>query len=166
MSLSQIFGDFYFPGSVTFASLVVPANAVTNTSIVAAAGLSASKLEHQYEKTLALSVHATSVAVIREGIHRVKGATATLIQFGVYASVAATSSGSATIDLLKNGTTILSATITLDAGTAAYTLKEPSGFTSTALVTTDCLEVNVSAVSGSVVAKGVCAYLVIREDAQ
>lgn len=168
MSLSTIDGDLLVLGTLTASSQSVPASAVGDTQVQAAANVAASKLEHQHEKTAVLCDHATSAAAKRQQLHRVYGATGTILQFGVAASVICTSDATVTVDLKKNGSTILSATISLDSGTAALILKQPSGFTSTALVVGDVLEAEITAVSAGsgAVAKGVSCHLTLREKAQ
>lgn len=164
-SLVQIPSDVNITGTLTPRSINLPSGCVVDDDVSASADISASKLEHQYQRVSVLCDHATSAAAKRQQIHRVYGATGTILEFGVAASVAATSTGAAVINLYKNGSTILSATITLDSATAAFTLKEPSGFTSTALVAGDVLEAAIDSVSGSAVPKGVSCHLALREDA-
>lgn len=165
MALSTIESDVYVNGSLYAKTFTMPSGVVVNDSVSATAAIAASKLQHQHQITTPLTDHATDAAVVRKVLHRVKGATATLVEFGVGATVAAGSATTVTVDLLKNGSSILSATISLDIATSAFTLKTPSGYTSTALVAGDVLEVNVSAVTGANEPKGLFTALTIREDA-
>jgi hypothetical protein len=163
--LTILDGDVNVLGTLSPRTFTLPINSVTDTSVVAGAALSASKLQHQHQKVAVLCDHATNAAVKRVQIHKVYGTTGTILQFGVVASVAAGAATTITVDLKKNGSSILSATITLDNGTAAYALKQPAGFTSTSLVVTDILEADITAVSGANLPKGVSCHLVLREDA-
>lgn len=164
MAQSVVEGDLLVRGALVAQSLPIPANAVTDASIQAGAGVQYTKVQQQRSKVLALSDHTVDAAVTRKVIHRVRGATGTLLKFGVGATQAAGASSSATVDLKKNGSTVLTATITLDNTTSGYTLKEAAGFTSAALVTGDVLEVDVTAVSGANKPKGLFAFLETKED--
>jgi hypothetical protein len=145
--------------------LTIPSGSVTDDAVKAAAGVQASKLQQRPPRKVNLSDHATAVAASRRQIHYVYGATASILAFGVVASVAAGSASSATVDLKKNGTTILTGTITLDNGTAAFVLKQ-GVLASADLVQGDVLEADVTAVAGANVPKGVTAYLWLNEDPQ
>ena len=168
MALSTHDGDLYVTGSLVANAMNLPASAVGDTQVQTAANLSASKLEHQHQPTAVLCDNATSAAAKRVVLHRVYGATATLVKFGVLATVAATGDSTITVALKKNGSAILTASITLDSGTAANALKEPGGYTSTALVTGDVLEAEITAVSAGTgtLPKGVACVAVVREKAQ
>jgi hypothetical protein len=109
-----------------------------------------------------------SAANDQQVMHVVNGATGVIQSFGAGNVVAATSTGAITVDLLKNGTTILTATYTLNSTSTAYTLVAPAGFTSTAVVVGDVLEIKLSGTTAGGGAKpiGVFARLVIREDPQ
>lgn len=159
--MNRFEGDTYFAGNVTAQSMTLPASAVTDTAVQAAAGVAYSKLDLSPRVALCLCDHATAVAVTRQQVYRVYGATASLLAFGLVNTVAATSDATATVTLLKNGSTILTGSITLDSSVTAYTFKQPGGYTSTSLVAGDVLEVSVSAVSAGAGAlpKGVTAYL-------
>jgi hypothetical protein len=164
-ALSTMFGDFFFPGSVVFTNMIVPQGVISDESIVADAGISATKLEQQPAKHVVLSNHATGATAMRVPLHFVRGVEGTLVRFGVSASVAAASGGSATIDLKKNGTSILSATFNIDDGDAAYDLVEPAGYTDLTLSADDQLDVEVTAVAGTA-PKGLAAWLWVQEKAQ
>ena len=134
-----------------------------NAAVQAAAGINASKLEHQYQPVVsqALGVDAASEARV---IHVVKGATADVVAFRAGAVTPAGATTTVTVDLKKNGTTILSGVITLDNSQAAYELESAAGFTSTDLVTGDVLTVHF-ALTGSNEPQGCFAQLIVREDA-
>jgi hypothetical protein len=166
MALTVIESDVYVNGSLVARTFTAPTSSVSNNSIEASAGVEASKLQHQHQITHKLTSHNTDAGVTREVLHRVKGATGTIIEFGVGATQAAGASSSVVVQLRKNGTTILSTAITLDSTTAAFTLDTASTYTSTALVAQDVLEVDVQTVSGAALPKGLFACLTIREDAQ
>lgn len=166
MATSIIDSDVTVLGSLTARTFSLPASSVANSSVQAAAGIAASKLEHQYNKCVWLCNHATDAAAARVQIHRVYGTVGSIVQFGVVVTVAATSTGQAVVNLRKNGSSILTATITVDNTVAVNTLKQPAGYTSVALAVGDVLEVSIDSVSGSTLPKGLACHLVIREDAQ
>jgi hypothetical protein len=149
-------------GLVVTTSAILPANCITNTNIPAAAGVEASKLQHQYEPCYSQSGNAAAATVV---LHIVKGATATVQAVRAVSVAAATGDSTATIDVKKNGTTIISAPIVLDSGNTAYvleagTLTVPAGVAGdvyTAVIT-------ISAGSGTL-PTGLSVQLVIREDA-
>lgn len=160
-------GDVYVNGNLAGKTQTLPANSVGNAQVASLAGIAASKLQHQYDPVYRQESTAAA-AVGRQVLHVVYGATAQILAFRVGAVAAATGNATATIDLKKNGASILTATITLDSTTAAYVLKTPAGFTSTALVAGDVLEAHVTAVNAGtgVLAAGLFAQLLLAEDAQ
>lgn len=163
---SSIDGDVYIAGALTARRFNPPAGSITDASVLAGAGVAATKLEHQYAITLPLVNHATVVAAERRLLHYVTGTTGDVVTFGVLATVAAVGDSTATFDLYKNGSSILTGTFNLDSGDAAGALVTGT-VSSAGLVVTDRLEVvaTVSAGTGTL-PKGVAAYLLLREDAQ
>jgi hypothetical protein len=168
MALDSLYGDRCFFGSITFAGpLNLGSGTIGDPAVAAGANVAASKLEHQYEPVYRQE-SGTTAATGRQVLHVVKGATGTIMDFRVGAVTAAIGGATATFDLKKNGSTILTGTIGLDSSTAAFALKTPAGYTSTALVAGDVLEVHVTAVAagGGTLAVGLFAQLVLREKAQ
>jgi hypothetical protein len=162
--LSTHAGDFMVTGRLIAGSFTPPSDSVSDASVVAAAGVQASKLEHQYEPVFSQEGGTNAAAEVRV-VHVVKGATADLVSFHAGSVVAATSTGTCTVDLKKNGTTCLSAPITLDSSNTAYTVEAGTLSVLTAAAG-DVLTVTVAGVSGTNLPQGVFARLVIREDAQ
>ena len=163
---SSIDGDVYIAGALTARRFNPPAGSITNASVIAGAGLAASKVEGNHVVTAALSNHATVIAAGRQYLHYVSGTTGDIITFGVLASVAAVGDSTATFDLYKNGSSILTGTFNLDSGDAAGTLVTGT-VSSAGLVATDKLEVVVTVSAGTgTLPKGVAAYLKVWEDPQ
>lgn len=158
-------GDVFVAGQFFAQYMSIPANAIGNSQVVAGAGIEATKLEQQVAKSVNFSNHATNVAVARLPLHRVYGVNGSIVSFGVTATVPAGAGGTATVDLKKNGVTVLSGTFQLNDTHAAYQLVTPAGFTSTALLQGDHLDAEITAVAGTV-PKGVTAWLVVREKPQ
>jgi len=109
-------GDLHITGTLSTATLSIPALTVNNAAVAAAAAIAYTKVVHKHNKTYA---QAGSSADETKVIHVVHGATCTLLNFEV-GVVTAFVGDSCTIDLKKNGTTVLSAAVTLDEGDAAY----------------------------------------------
>ncbi len=163
MATSTISGDVVIRGNLHPTSFTPPALCIGDDAVENAAGIAADKLEHQHVKTMWLSDHATDFAATRRVLHCVYGATADLIEFSAGSTVLAGATTTVTLDLLKNGTTVLTTTVTLDSTNTAYILEDAVILTATA-VTGDVLEVNAT-ITGTNEPKGVFCRLVIREDA-
>jgi hypothetical protein len=165
MSQSYVGTDLHVAGTLTAQSITLPALAVNNAAVaVGSAGnyLSASKLEHRHMPCYSQEA-ATDAAADNKVVHVCRGA-GTLTRFAAGSVVAATGTGTATVDLRKNGTTVLSAPVVLDSANAAYTPETTVSFTSTALAAGDVLSIVVSAVSGTAKAKGLYAQVELSEE--
>lgn len=160
--MHRIEGDIHFTGTVTAGSLIPSSGTVTNAAVSGSAGIVATKLQQQRVVTYSQE-STTDAAVERKVIHVVNGATGTVVSFKAGSVTAAVSSGNAVVDLLKNGTTILSSPITLDNVNTTYVLESASGFASTSLVVGDVLEFKITSVA-STKPKGVFCQLVLTED--
>lgn len=164
MSVVQtVDGDVVIRGSLTATGAVnLPAGSVANAAIASVADIDASKMEHQYELTLSGALGAAAATEARV-IHVVYGATGAILAFRAGAVVAAGTSTTLSIDLKKNGTTVLSAPISLSNAQAAYQLA--SGTVAVpGLVSGDVLTAHAT-LSGSNAAQGWFCQVVLREDA-
>lgn len=158
--MNKIEGDTYITGTLTAGAMNVPASSVGNTEVEAQANISASKLEHQHNLNVALFDHATSVVAKRQAIFRAES-NCTIDEVGAYVTVAAGASTTVTIDILKNGTTVLTSTISITNAQTAY--QEVAGtVSSSSLVAGDKLEANVT-ITGANAPKGLNVFAVIRE---
>lgn len=164
MATSYIEGDVFVRGTFGAKTFRAPSASVGNAAIESNAGVEASKLQHQYERVFSQE-RATDAAVEGKVVHVVAGATGTVLSVSVGSVVAAGASSSATVDVLKNGTTILTGTVVVDNGNTAY-VGEAGTVSVSALVAGDVIEARVTAVSGANKPKGVFVSVVIREDAQ
>jgi len=161
---SQLKGDIHVEGSLTATTLGIPSGTVVNDDVAAAAAIAASKLQHQYEKVYSQE-SATSAADEARVAHVVQGATGTIEGFEAGSVVAAVGDDTCDVDLLKNGTTVLNAAITLDSTNVAYTVEAGTVGTS-AVVDGDVLEIKIDATHNTgTLAKGIFACVKIREDA-
>jgi hypothetical protein len=156
--------DCFVNGRLSARTFTAPDGSITDNAVQSLANISASKLEHQHEPPVVLSNHATAVVVQRVPVYKCRGVTAVVHRFAISASVPPTGGGSVTVDLLKNGVSILSAPVVLDDTVAAY-VDVVAIITSSDLVQGDQLDVSVTAVAATA-PKGVAAWLMIRGKAQ
>lgn len=160
--MNRIEGDTYVAGTLTAQSLQPSAGSVVNATVSVSAAIVATKLQQQ--RVVVYSQDSTTDATVeRKVIHIVNGATATLVSFKAGSTAIASGGGNAVVDLLKNGSSILSSAITLDNTNTARVLEEASGYSSTSLVAGDVLEFKLTS-AASTKPTGVFCQLVITED--
>ncbi len=162
MATSTIVGSLHVTDTITAGGGVqVGSNSVTDSSVAAGAGIAASKLEHQYvitEKQVGSAADETRIMHIAQGDGDIVGVKAACIGVAV-------GSATCTVDVKKNGTTILTGVITLNS--SSVTLVAQSG----TLATTTYGDGDVFTVvfdgttSGGTLPTGVAATLILREDA-
>lgn len=150
--------------SATFTDITLPNSSVSNGQIVAGAGIEAEKLEHQHSITG--NQPNTAATTETRVIHNVFGATGDTLAFEAGSIVACVGGATVTLDVLKNGTTILTAPITLDNANTAR-VAEAGSISVASLVDGDVLEVVIVAtVGGGTLATGLFYNLRLNEDAQ
>jgi len=137
--------DLYVAGNITSQTLTVPSGTITNAMVSASAAIDSTKLVHRYKNTVQVQDSTANAAVGRLLIHRAKAA-GTLIAFDVGSVTAATGDSTTTVDLKKNGSTVLTGTIQLDSGNTAF-VTEAGTFTATPYVAGDVFEFHITAVS-------------------
>lgn len=150
--------------SATFTTITLPGSTVGNSQILAGAGIEAEKLEHHHSITenQPNSAATTETRVI----HSVYGATGDVLAFEAGSIVAATGNATVTLDLKKNGTTILTGVVTLDSGNTAY-IVEAGSIDTAPVVDGDVLEVVIVATIGTgALPTGLFYNLRLNEDAQ
>ena len=160
---SIIDGDLTVRGTLRTNSFAPPANSIGNTEFDATDPLDATKQQHQYVLKYAQDDGAV-VATKTSPIHTAHAA-GTLV--ALVASLKTPCVGAATVvvDLLKNGTTVLSGTITLDSGESAYATVDAT-FASTAYAAGDNFDVRVTATAGGgTIGQRLGVFLTVREDA-
>lgn len=162
-------GDAVITGTLTVGSIVPGAGDISNSHIAAAAAIDRSKLIHEHRPPYAQPD--ANVVAERMVIHTVRGpSNAVVKEFGALLATqipdtAPGSSGrTATIDLLKNGSSILTATIQLDSTNTLRTIELGTLTAGATLAQGDVLEVNVT-IGGSVGTnpKGLFVSTVIEE---
>ena len=163
MAKSTIDGDMLVRGSLLCDGIVLPAASITNTNIAAFAAIAATKLQHQHQPCGAQPN--TAAADETRVLHVVHGTSGSVVDFEAGSIGVAVGDAITTIDLKKNGTTILSAPITLDSGNVARTV-EAAVISGGTLVAGDVLEVVIDATIGTgTLPTGVFWMAKIREDA-
>lgn len=166
MSQMLIPNDVYVSGNLAAKTATLPTGCVLDASVAGAAGIQASKLVHQHWQHYRQSsnVNASSDQAL---IHYVYGATASIVQLVAGAVVLLTGNDTVTVDLWKNGSTILTSVISLSATDTVRVGKTPAGYTSTSLVSGDFLEIKITATHNTgTLPQGVFARLIITETAQ
>ena len=156
-------GGLHVDGNLTMKTIGLPAGGVVNTHVSENAGLDATKLKHQYEITQAQG-SGDNVAAETQVRHLVYGTTGEVIAFEGGSIVAGLGTYEVTIDLLKNGTTVLTTPVVLTTNETAMEVVS-SVIGTTPLVANDVLEVDIS-ITGTTgtAAQGVFSRLVVRED--
>lgn len=139
-----------------------PAASIIDADVSAAAAIAASKC--QRDITLVISQTGTVVTVTHL-VHFCKGATGTIKRVTVSNVTACAGASTVTVDVEKNGVSILSAAQTLNSGTAAYSENIPT-ITTSDLADGDYLEVVITAnQSGTdALATGVMCQVELDED--
>jgi len=139
-----------------------PAGSIENVDISTSAAIAQSKCQRGPVLTVRQTGNAADETIIA---FFCKGATATLKTFTVSNLTANAGSSAVTVDLKKNGTTVLSAVITLNSGKAAFSETE-GVITVTGLVDGDYLTVVIDATQSGTdaLATGVFAQIEFDED--
>lgn len=164
MALSEHRGDLYVSGVLSAGTFNLSSGSVTDAAVLSNAGIDADKLEHRHRITYSQESGTTS-ATEDKIIHVVHGTAGTVNAFEAGSVTLCTGAGTITVDLHKNGSTILSAPITLDTGNTVY-VTESGTISSASLSDGDVLEVVVVATAGGgSVGNGVFASVEIDEDA-
>jgi len=137
--------DLYFAGHVSFKSVTLPDGSVSNAQIAPSAAIATSKQRHKHRKGRGQNGTASAETV---GAHVCAGATATVVAFKAGSITACTGDATITVDLRKNGSSILAAAIVLDSSNTAR-VAEAASIASPSLVAGDWLEVVVTVNAGT-----------------
>ena len=162
--MMKIEDTVYYGAAATFGGPVnLPSACVGNDQIKTGEAVQAEKLEHQHRAGYSQE-SATTAADESRVFHVVKGATGTLQAFSAGCVVANVGDSTITVDLLKNGVTVLTAPISLSVAEAAYEVAA-GVLSGTSVVVGDVLEVVIDATVGTgTLGKGVFASLDLHED--
>ena len=151
-----------FTALVRFLSIVLPDGCVANAQVASGAAIDADKLRHRFRGLF--SQTGTAVAAT-QAMHVAAGTSGTIkaVKFG--SIVANIGAATVTIDVKKNGTTILSASIVLDNANTARVV-EAGTLSVTTVAAGDLIEAAVTvAAGGGTLATGLYGYVEIDEDA-
>lgn len=164
MALTRIESDAHVAGNLSANTMTYPAGSISNVDVASGASIATTKLQHRHSKTYAQE-SATNAADESRVLFTTYGATGTIISFKAGAVVAATGNATCSVDLKKNGTSVLSAALSLTSSQTAYA--ELTATISTAsIVAGDNLEVTIDGTVGTgALAKGVYCTLVVDETA-
>ena len=151
-------------GTVTFrGGCVLPPSVVGNDQVSAVSPIGAAKVEHQYMPILA-QPHGTAAVADRRVVHVARSA-GTVEQFRAGPVVPATGDSTVTVDLRKNGTTVLSSGVLIESSTAAYAVLS-GAIASASYVAGDVLEVVIAVSAGTgTLPQGVWGQATLREAA-
>lgn len=142
-------------------------NAMVATPSSPGSAIDTPKQRHRTIITLPFNATSTATAAAVQFLaHYVYGTAGTIVAFGVGSVTIAVGAAAVVCDLLKNGSTVLSATITLDSANTARVIEAAPGFTSTTLAAGDVLEPKItSAVAGGgTLPTGTFFRLIVDED--
>lgn len=128
-------------GPIRCTTFYPPSQCIPDSAIQSGANVDASKLEHTHRKTY---FKAGTAATETVPIHLVNGATASNLYVRAGSIAIAVGSATVEIDVKKNGTSVLSATTTLNSSNTARTAVELNVTTFTA-VANDLYELVITA---------------------
>lgn len=159
--ISTIEGALRVRGQLFADSMSLPANSVGDLEVNPSSPITADKLEHQYLPGWA-QPNTTATAETR-AIHVARG-PGTIEGFRAGSIAKNVGDSTVTVDLRKNGTTVLSAVITLDSGNTNRVVEAGALSGSPTVVAGDVLEVVIAISAGTgTLATGVFCQAVVRE---
>lgn len=154
--------DLYVNGTLRAKTFVPSDGAISNQHIAAAAAIAASKLVHQHRATY--SQPNTTATTETRTIHCVRGATGTIKEIAVGSIVANVGAATVTVDLRKNGTTVLTGVVTLN-NTHTARQNVTGTLAGAGVVAGDDLDIVITATAGGgTLATGVFVAVTIDED--
>lgn len=171
MALDVINNDLHVNGNFSCKSFDPPDGTVTDAHISASAGISATKLEHQFDLDYS-QVPGTAVVAETRDVRLVHGAEGTVVSFraAITGAIATGADRTVTVDLQKGSAgsafaTILTATMSFNNTDALRTAKS-AAIQTTSLAAGDILRVVVT-VAGAAgnQAQGLIVSVTVREDA-
>lgn len=164
MAQARIEQDLHVAGALTCRSFTAPAGSIDDSAIKAGAKVQASKLQHQHRLTYA-QPNTTAVAETK-AVYVCYGATGTIKDVRAGSIVACSGNATITVDVKKNGTSIMQSPIVLDSTNQARVAEAGTVATST-LAAGDLLEVVVTVNAGTgTLGTGLFVSITVEEDAQ
>jgi hypothetical protein len=158
---SKVDGDLVVTGNISARTFTPPTGSVLNASVSPTAAIAATKI--QKPRLTRLNQNGTATAETR-AVYECRGVTATIQGMRVGSIGPCVGGATITVDLKKNGTTVLSGVVTLNNANTARVAVD-AAVTSTALVVGDWLEVVVTATAGGgTIGTGLFVQVEIFED--
>ena len=143
---TQFQDDIQFAGTATFVGKVAfPNQTIGDAQINPSNPITAPKMEHRFQPKLA-QPFGVAAAAERRAVHRAKS-PGTLTALWVGLTVANAGAATVTVDLFKNGTTVLATPVVLTSATAAF-VAVSAAVASAAYTTGDVFEANVTVAAG------------------
>jgi len=162
MAQDTVQNDLDVNGALTCRQFNPPAGCVIDASVLAGANVAATKLQHRHMPKLA-QANGVVAAAERRVIHIAK-ASGTITLCKATVTVAAIGDSTATFDVKKNDTTILTGTVTFTSSDVAYTLKSGT-LAVTTFVASDVFEVVITVSAGTgTLPKGLVVELTLDEN--
>ncbi len=144
---SRIEGDVQYTGNVRFdGTMILPANTIGDADVDSSDPLAHTKVDHQRAKTYGQS---GTMAAATIPLACVYGATGMVLSVKAGSVALCTGNAKATIDVKKNGTTILTGTFDLDSGNTAYVAEAGTLVASPTLAAGDVLTAVVTVDAGT-----------------
>jgi len=141
---STIEGDAYHAGTETFRTIVLPSSCILDANVAAGAAIATSKMLHRHFWHFHQDGSAASITI---PVHEVHGATGSIVALKCGSVVVAIGAATVTIDLLKNGVSILTAALVLDSSNTIRVL-EAAAIATAALVDGNWLDLQITAAAG------------------
>ena len=164
---NTIVGDLRVTGNLVAGGMTIPSNSIGDGQIQAGSPgkyISPTKYERWVERTYAQPN--TTATTETKPLHAAYGATGQVVQFVAGSIAVAAGAATVTIDLKKNGTSILTAPITLN-NTNSPRVVVAASIASANYVVGDFFEVVVTATAGGgTLPTGVFAQMMTTEDPQ
>lgn len=123
MAQSILPGDVVIGGNLSAGSITLSALSVTDAKVASAADIAATKLRHQHRE---MWQQPNTAATAETRVLHVAYGDGDIIAVQAGSIAKAVGDSTVTIDIKKNGTTILTGTIQLDSSNANYTPESPS----------------------------------------
>lgn len=163
MPTSTVDGDLVVRGNVSGNGFNLPGNSVGDTEHDSNRPLETNKTLHQYTPRLS-QAHGTAAVAERRVVHVARG-VGSLLEVRLGLVVACVGGATVTVDVLRNGTTVLSSAKVLDNTNAAFAVTTAGLASSpTNYSDGDVFEVSVTvAVGGGTLGQGLFVQLVCKE---
>lgn len=163
MSQSVIEGDRLYRGTVTLKAANLPANCVGDDQVSGSDPIQAEKLEQQVRASVAQD-SGSAVASATKPLYVARG-DGEILSIRAGTIVACAGAATITVDVRKNGTTVLTSVITLDNANTARVV-EAGSIPSPAYVAGDWFDVVIVATAGGgTIGQGLLVDFAAREEA-